>query len=135
MIALRDRMRRMAMAALIISHGTPMILMGDEVGHSQKGNNNAYCQDGPLTWMDWAPDNTCAEAFRAFVAGALGLRHELPLLRSRRYLHGDPVGADQQPDVRWLRSDGGDTTSGDWANRATRTSRWSCAMIPAARCC
>ena len=58
------------MSALILSQGVPMILMGDENGRSQKGNNNAYCQDNALAWMDWSPEPREA-AFFAFVAGAL----------------------------------------------------------------
>jgi glycogen operon protein len=118
-IALRDRMRRMAMASLTLSNGTPMLLMGDEVGHSQQGNNNAYCQDSELTWMTWDLDER-AMAFKEFVSGALRLRRELAPLRSYRYLHGDPVVEGGEPDVRWLRSDGGDTTSADWVNTEDR---------------
>lgn len=118
-IALRDRMRRMAISALIISNGTPMILMGDEIGHSQQGNNNAYCQDSELTWMAWELDER-AMAFKEFVAGAIRLRRELPPLRSDRYLHGDPACEGGPPDVRWLRRDGADTTQADWANAEDR---------------
>ena len=72
-LALRDRMRRFAMSALVLSQGVPMILMGDENGRSQKGNNNAYCQDNALAWMEWSPEPREA-AFFEFVAGALSLR-------------------------------------------------------------
>ncbi len=118
-IALRDRMRRFAIAVLAVSHGTPMLLMGDELGRTQDGNNNAYCQDGPLTWVDW-DEEPRATAFRNFVAGALALRRDLPLLRSARYLHGDPVGPEGRPDVRWLRSDGREATGEDWENGLDR---------------
>lgn len=118
-LALRDRMRRMAMAALIVSQGTPMLLMGDEIGRGQQGNNNAYCQDTPLAWMDWT-ETPASVSFCEFVAGLLALRRALPLLRSRRFLHGDPVGPDGPPDVRWLRGDGTQTTAADWANGGDR---------------
>ena len=89
-LELRDRMRRFAMTMLVVSQGVPMLLMGDENGRSQKGNNNAYCQDNELTWMDWSPEPR-EEAMRAFVTGALRLRRKLPLLGSPHWLRGDPV--------------------------------------------
>ena len=73
MLDLRHRMRRFAIAVLIVSQGVPMILMGDENGRTQEGNNNAYCQDNQLAWMDWSADPREA-ALRDFVAGALRLR-------------------------------------------------------------
>ncbi len=120
-LALRDRMRRFAISALILSQGVPMLLMGDETGRSQQGNNNAYCQDTPLAWMDWdwlrAEDEAGrTTAFRDFVAGALGLRHEIALLRSDRYLHGEKHDPHGLPNVRWLRSDGAPMTPPDWAD-------------------
>ncbi len=69
------------MAAMLVSQGTPMLLMGDEIGHSQKGNNNAYCQDNELSWIDWRYPAE-EEAFCAFTAGLLRLRQRLPLLQA-----------------------------------------------------
>ena len=86
---LRDRMRRATMATLLLSQGTPMILMGDEVGRTQGGNNNAYCQDNEIAWMKWdglserdarLPWNSSAASSR--------LRKRYPLLRERNFLHG-----------------------------------------------
>ncbi len=118
-IDLRDRMRRFAVSVLAASHGTPMILMGDEIGRTQQGNNNAYCQDGILTWNDW-DSNSREEAFLNFLSGALALRAELPLLRSDRFLHGNLTGQAQLKDVQWLRSDGKEATSEDWSNGLDR---------------
>ena len=87
---LRDRMRRYAMSVLILSQGVPMILMGDENGRTQDGNNNAYCQDRQLAWMDWSPEPREA-AMRDFVAGALRLRRELSLLAAEHWVRGEPV--------------------------------------------
>ena len=87
---LRDRMRRYAMSVLILSQGVPMILMGDENGRTQDGNNNAYCQDSQLAWMDWSPEPREA-AMRDFVAGALRLRRELSLLAAEHWVRGEPV--------------------------------------------
>jgi glycogen operon protein len=112
---LRDRMRRFAMATLVVSQGVPMILMGDEIGRSQQGNNNAYCQDNELAWMDWAPGPR-EEAFRDFVAGALRLRRELDLLAAPHWVRGDPVAEGGLPGVRWLRPDGAPMAEAEWTN-------------------
>ena len=114
-LALRDRMRRFAMTTLIVSQGVPMILMGDENGRTQKGNNNAYCQDNALAWMDWSPEPREA-AMREFVAGALRLRAELPLLAAPHWLRGEPVREGGLPGVRWLRPDGAAMGEAEWTN-------------------
>ncbi len=114
-LALRDRMRRFAMSALVVSQGVPMILMGDENGRTQNGNNNAYCQDNALAWMDWSPEPREA-AFRAFVAGALRIRRELPLLAAPHWIRGDTAGEGGPAGVRWMRPDGTPMQEGDWTN-------------------
>ncbi|MFO1142639.1 MAG: glycogen debranching protein GlgX [Amaricoccus sp.] len=116
---LRHRMRRFAITVLIVSQGVPMILMGDENGRTQNGNNNAYCQDNQLAWMDWSPDPREA-ALKAFVAGALRLRRELPLLAAPRWLRGDPVTEGGVPGVRWLRPDGVPMQDAEWTNGQIR---------------
>ena len=114
-LALRDRMRRFAMSVLVVSQGVPMLLMGDENGRSQRGNNNAYCQDNELAWMDWSPEPR-EQAFLAFVAGALRLRRELALLAAPRWIRGEAVGEGGPPGVRWLRPDGTPMRQQDWTN-------------------
>jgi glycogen operon protein len=104
--ALRARQRRNLLATLFLSQGTPMLLMGDEVGRSQKGNNNAYCQDTPTSWLDWAGLAADDRAFQAFVARLARLRREHPALRRRRFLHGRAHDAKGVPDVAWLAADG-----------------------------
>ncbi len=116
---LRDRMRRYAMSVLILSQGVPMILMGDENGRTQDGNNNAYCQDRQLAWMDWSPEPREA-AMRDFVAGALRLRRELSLLAAEHWVRGEPVGEDGLPGVRWLRPDGLGMSESEWTNGLNR---------------
>ncbi len=116
---LRHRMRRFAIAVMIVSQGVPMILMGDENGRTQEGNNNAYCQDNQLAWMDWSPDPREA-ALKEFVAGALRLRRELPLLAAPRWLRGDPVAPDGLPGVRWLRPDGVPMSEAEWTDGQIR---------------
>ncbi len=114
--ALRARMRRGLMAALLFSQGTPMLLMGDELGRSQFGNNNAYCQDNELSWVDWQTANDEDQAFCEFTAGLVRLRRRLPLLRQKYFLHGEPAMRDGTKDVTWLRPDGEEMEAADWAN-------------------
>jgi glycogen operon protein len=91
----RSRLQRAMLATLALSVGTPMLLLGDEIGHSQQGNNNAYCQDNQITWLEWAgADHALAE----HVAACFALRGASPALRRRQWLEG--------ADVRWLAPDG-----------------------------
>ncbi|MGO4723301.1 MULTISPECIES: glycogen debranching protein GlgX [unclassified Inquilinus] len=115
-LARRLRRRRNLIATLLFSQGTPMLLAGDELGHSQQGNNNAYCQDGPLTWLDWAGADP---AFIDFMGRVVALRRAHPALRRTDFLHGAPSGAtsgtgDALPDLAWLRPDGQAMAGGDW---------------------
>jgi isoamylase len=112
---LRDRMRRNLMATLLLSQGTPMLLMGDEVGRSQGGNNNAYCQDNATSWLVWDDIGPRDEAFMDFTRKVIALRKDRPLLRQTRFLHGDAVGKDEK-DVTWLRPDGKEMERADWDN-------------------
>jgi glycogen operon protein len=115
---LRDRMRRAMMATLLLSHGTPMILMGDEVGRTQGGNNNAYCQDNAMNWLkldDLDPRNA---AFLEFVRDLIELRRSRALFRVPNFLHNRPASGIE---VAWLRPDGAAMEEGDWHNPETRT--------------
>ena len=103
---LRARLRRGAMTTLILSQGTPMLLMGDEIGRTQSGNNNAYCQDNELSWMNWADMSERDDAFFEFVAGVVRVRRDRPLLNQRRFLHGERAMRDGTRNVTWLRPDG-----------------------------
>jgi isoamylase len=116
---LRHRMRRFAISVLIVSQGVPMLLMGDENGRTQEGNNYAYCQDSQLAWMDWSGDAREA-ALVDFVAGALRLRAELPQLAAPNWLRGDPVREGGLPGVRWLRPDGVPMSEAEWGNPEVR---------------
>jgi len=98
--ALRRRQRLNLMASLLFSQGTPMLLAGDEFGHSQHGNNNAYCQDNPTAWLDWSRRDEDPE-FTAQVRRLLALRSETPLLRYDGWLHGHAG-----PCIDWLGTDG-----------------------------
>src|SRR5690606_6314666 len=115
----RDRLRRAMMATVLFSQGTPMILMGDEVGRTQGGNNNGYCQDNEINWLRWEDRSERDEAFLEFVSRLIAIRREHLLLRQTRFLHeGKTPNGD--PEIQWLRPDGGEMESGDWENRGTR---------------
>ena len=86
-LQLRQRVRRAMLATLLLSQGTPMLCAGDEIGNSQQGNNNAYCQDNALTWLDWAAADT---SLTDFVAQAVALRRAEPVLRSDEWSHAGP---------------------------------------------
>jgi glycogen operon protein len=98
--ALRQRQARNFMAILFLSQGVPMILAGDEVLRSQRGNNNAYCQDNELSWFDWRLVETEGAMLR-FVRELIALRRRHPSLRRRRFLTGRPAPGDVLPDVAW----------------------------------
>ena len=111
----RGRLQRALLAALLLSQGTPMLLAGDELGHSQQGNNNAYCQDNETTWLAWiGAHDPASEAARlsAFVARLVALRREAPALRSTRWWPAEPP--EGAPGVRWLRPDGQPMQQADW---------------------
>ena len=99
--ARRQRMRNM-LATVFFSQGTPMLLAGDEGGNSQNGNNNAYCQDNPTSWIDW---NALDGDLVAFTAALSKFRAAHPVLSQNRFLHG-ALRADGQPDVQWRAMDG-----------------------------
>jgi glycogen operon protein len=118
---LRDRMRRNVMATLLASQGTPMILMGDEIGRSQLGNNNAYCQDNEMSWLNWSAIGDRDQAFLAFMRKLIGLRRRLPLLRQTHFLHGAEISPDGTKNAKWLKPDGEEMTPKDWDNNHSRS--------------
>jgi glycogen operon protein len=103
---IRDRLRRAHFASLLFSQGTPMLQMGDELGRTQAGNNNAFCQDNSISWMRWSDPSPRDQALFEFAQGVAGLRAELPLLRCPRFLHGEPVAPPDIVNVRWFKPDG-----------------------------
>jgi isoamylase len=114
--ALRDRQRRNLLTTLFVSQGTPMLLGGDEMGRTQFGNNNAYCQDNEISWFDWAQADP---AMVAFTKRLVALRRAHPVLRRRRFLTGVSPGAGLRPDVTWFGADGHPLTA--WGEHALRT--------------
>lgn len=106
----RRRVRRGMLATLLLAQGTPMLCAGDEIGHSQRGNNNAYCHDSPLTWLDWAHADT---GLRDVVAQLLALRRQEPALRHDRWFRPPPVAKGERS-VAWLTPAGHEMTVADW---------------------
>jgi isoamylase len=112
-VALRERQRRNFLATLFLSQGTPMLLGGDELGRTQGGNNNAWCQDNEISWFDWDIDESGA-ALLAFTRKLIELRREHPVLRRRQFLHGTEEEGSGLPDAWWFRPDGRRMTKRDW---------------------
>ena len=119
--ALRERQKRNLLATLLFSQGTPMLLAGDEFGRTQRGNNNAYCQDNEISWVDWQRATSPAgAALTRFTGNLARLRRALPLLRRNRFLSGARDDALELVDVRWLSPDGVDLTDEQWTDEAMR---------------
>lgn len=112
--ALRARQQRNFLTTLLLSQGVPMICHGDELGRTQNGNNNGYCQDNELTWIDWANADVDLLAFTRVVSA---LRAEHAVFRRRRFFSGKPVGRRGQDglrDIAWFTPDGTEMTDEDW---------------------
>ncbi len=108
-LAARALRRRSLLATLLLSQGVPMLLAGDEIGHSQGGNNNAWCQDNETTWLDW---ESADAGLLAFARRLVACRAAHPALRQGRFLHGE-ARADGAPEVEWFALEGG---APDWEN-------------------
>jgi len=111
---LRDRQTRNFLTTLLLSQGTPMLLAGDELRRTQTGNNNAYCQDNELSWLDWDLDER-ARGILDFARRLLRLRAEHPVFRRSEFLTGEERQGSGAPDVWWFRPDGRRMTQADWA--------------------
>ena len=115
--ALRDRVRRSLLVTLLASLGTPMLLAGDEFGRSQQGNNNAYCQDNEISWLDWAlAESAGGQEMIAFVARLLALRRRFRVLRSPSFLYGQEEPAPGVRDIEWYDERGLALAPEDWQN-------------------
>jgi len=122
-LALRDRQQRNFITTLMLSQGVPMMLHGDEMGRTQNGNNNVYCQDNTTSWVDWSLLEQNASLV-GFTAGVIALRHAHPVFRRRRFFAGRPIArprrADGQnrwsglPDIAWFQPSGQEMTGEDW---------------------
>ncbi len=112
-LALRARQQRNFLATLFLSLGTPMLLGGDERGRTQRGNNNAWCQDNELSWFDWN-DSPSSRELHEFTRRLIALRHKHPVFRRDRFLAGRELQGSGLPDVWWFRVDGRRMTRRDW---------------------
>ena len=111
---LRRRQRRNLLATLFLAQGTPMLLGGDEFGRSQLGNNNAYCQDNAITWLDWSAQARESDMVD-FVRKLIRLRNKYPLLRRDLFVHGKQrIESNGFSDIQWLRADGASMRDADW---------------------
>ncbi|HZQ34376.1 MAG TPA: glycogen debranching protein GlgX [Dehalococcoidia bacterium] len=118
--ALRARQQRNFIATLLLSQGVPMICAGDEIGRTQQGNNNAYCQDNPISWLDWelnAEQRQLCEWTRRLVAFRAGQ----PVLRRRHFFQGRPIHGLGIEDLAWFRPDGEEMTEQEWETSFTRS--------------
>jgi isoamylase len=118
-LALRERQKRNFLATLMVSQGVPMLCHGDELGRTQRGNNNAYCQDNDLSWLDWNLDRPRASLLE-FARSVIRLRRRHPVLRRRLFFYGRRIRGSEVKDLAWFRPDGKEMTEEDWTNGLTR---------------
>ena len=116
-LVLRERQMRNMLMTLLLSIGTPMLVAGDERARTQRGNNNAYCQDNEFSWLNWTPDPT-ADRMTEFVRTLLALRRAHPVFRQQGFFTGAPVGEHGQPDLAWFTAAGEPLTHHDWHDDA-----------------
>ncbi len=115
-LELRARQQRNFITTLLLSQGVPMLLHGDELGRTQRGNNNVYCQDSEIAWVDWSLAGKNAGLI-GFTAGVVALRHGHPVFRRRRFFAGRPIRSrrrDALPDIAWFTPTGQQMTERDW---------------------
>lgn len=110
---LRERQKRNFLATLLLSQGVPMICGGDELGRTQQGNNNAYCQDNEISWFDWNLDKN-QQQLLAFTRQVIQLQQEHPVFQRRRFFQGRRILGSEVKDISWLRSDGKEMTDEEW---------------------
>jgi isoamylase len=112
-LELRDRQKRNLMASLVLSVGVPMVLGGDELGHAQNGNNNTYCQDNELTWLNWDLDDRKRQ-FLEFTKKLLFIRATQPVFQRRKFFIGRAIRGSNIKDISFLTPSGDEMSDGDW---------------------
>jgi glycogen operon protein len=117
---LRNQQKRNLMATLLLSQGVPMLLAGDPIGHSQQGNNNAYCQDNEISWMNWN-EGAAEQGLLTFVRRVIALRKNHPVFRRRNFFQGRAIKGAGVKDILWLMPDGREMTDEEWAQESART--------------
>ncbi len=118
-VALRERQMRNFLATLFLSQGIPMLLGGDEMGRSQQGNNNAYCQDCELSWHAWPPSET-GRRLMAFTRRLIRLKHDNPVFHRRTFFQGRRIYGSTAKDLAWLRPDGQEMSDEEWTQSGRR---------------
>ncbi|CAH1651443.1 glycogen debranching protein GlgX [Chelatococcus asaccharovorans] len=114
-IAVRQKIKRAMLTTLFASHGTPMLLGGDECGRTQGGNNNAYCQDNAISWFDWSLAATPeGQSLQAFVARLIAVRRDYPVIRCKSFMHGRSEPAPGVMDIAWYDERGEGMTPEAW---------------------
>ncbi|HYI00770.1 glycogen debranching protein GlgX [Hyalangium sp.] len=119
-IGLRERQKRNLLASLFLSQGVPMLVAGDEMGRTQGGNNNAYCQDNELSWVDWNLDAR-RKALLEFTSRLIQFRHRQPVLQRRRFFKGEHIWDSHFKDLSWYRPDGTEMNEADWQKPFVRS--------------
>ena len=118
-LALRRRQKRNLLASLLLSQGVPMILGGDELSRTQRGNNNAYCQDNEISWSDWNLDERRRE-FLEFARRIVRLRREHPVFSRRRFVRADTLTPEGLKEIIWLNPEGREMAGSDWQQEFAR---------------
>ena len=112
-LAEREKQKRNFLATLLLSQGVPMLCGGDEMGRTQGGNNNAYCQDNEISWLHWDLDERDRDLLE-FTRGVATLRREHPVFRRRHFFQGRKIRGSELEDIRWLRPDGREMEDEEW---------------------
>jgi glycogen operon protein len=112
-LALRAQQKRNFLATLFLSQGVPMMLAGDAIGHTQQGNNNAYCQDNEISWINW-DTNVADKELLEFARQVIAIRRDHPVFHRRNFFQGRAIKGAGIQDIRWLRPDGDEMTDEEW---------------------
>lgn len=120
MLKRRERQKRNFLATLFLSQGIPMLLAGDESGRTQEGNNNAYCQDNNISWLDWERSKSNSELIE-FTKKLIKIRQNSPILKKGHFFHGHKIAGTDIRDLIWYMSDGKEFSYDDWENKELRS--------------
>jgi glycogen operon protein len=118
-MATRDRQVRNFLATLLLSQGVPMLLAGDEIGNTQQGNNNAYCHDNELTWLNWKLDERQTALLR-YTQGVIALRKINPVFQRQKFFQGRSIRGQETHDIAWFAEDGNQLDDEAWNSTSMR---------------